>query len=79
MIEIIEQQPRAAVAHAELAGRLRERSARLDALEQPDLARADRAARTEVDPQPHTEGSTLLAHRLNLSAPPGKRITRCTR
>src|SRR5579875_1998964 len=68
MIEVIEQQPRATIAHAELAGRLRERAARLDALEQRDLAGADRAPRTEVDPQPHTERGALTAHACDVSA-----------
>jgi hypothetical protein len=62
VIEVIEQQPGAPVAHADLAGRLRERPACLDVLEQGDLPGADRAAGSEIDPQPHTERGAALTH-----------------
>jgi hypothetical protein len=50
MIEVIEQQPCAPVAHAELARGLRERAGRLDVLEEPDLSRSDRASGRKIDP-----------------------------
>ncbi len=62
VIQIVEQQPCSAIAHAELTGGLGQRARRLDALEQRDLAGTDGAPRTEIDPQPHTESAALLAH-----------------
>src|SRR5262245_18113011 len=52
VIDVVEQQPRAPVAHSQLARRLRQRAGRLDALEQRNLAGTERAVRTQIDPQP---------------------------
>jgi len=62
VIEVIEQQPGAAVAHPELAGGLREGARRLDVLEQRDLPRSDRAPGSQIDSQPHTERGAPLNH-----------------
>jgi hypothetical protein len=68
VIEVVEQQPGAPIAHPELASRLRKRAARLDTLEQGDFPRADRAAGSEIDPQPHTERVAALIHAADGSA-----------
>jgi hypothetical protein len=68
MVEVIEQQPGAAIAHPELAGGLRERAGRLDLLEQRDLPGSDRASGGDIDPQPHTEGGAALSHARDGSA-----------
>jgi hypothetical protein len=48
-IEVIEQEPRAAIAHVQLAGGLRERTGPIDLLQETDLAGADGTSRTQID------------------------------
>jgi hypothetical protein len=49
VIEVIEQEPRAAIAHVELAGSLRERTGPIDLLQEADLAGTDGTSRTQID------------------------------
>jgi hypothetical protein len=49
VIEVIEQQPGAAIAHAELAGGLREGTGPIDLLQEADLAGSDGTGRTQID------------------------------
>jgi hypothetical protein len=49
VIEVIEQQPGAAIAHAELACGLRQGTGPIDLLQEGDLAGADGMSRTQID------------------------------
>jgi hypothetical protein len=62
MVHIIEQQPRAPIAHAELTRCLGERSARVDMLEQCNFARPNGARRSKVHAQPHAKRMVLSVH-----------------
>src|SRR6266850_7742681 len=61
-LEILQQSPGAPVAHVELGGRPRERTTGRDLLQQGDLARTERAAPPEVDPEADVD-ARLRGHR----------------
>ena len=50
-VQTVQQLPRTAITHVEVARRLRQRPAALDLLEQCDLARSHAALAIEIDPE----------------------------
>src|SRR5262245_11660498 len=61
LVDAVDQLPGAAVGHPHLAAGRRDRAEPVDALEQGDLARPDRAAGIEIDAQAQLRHAAIIA------------------